>query len=341
MRYIIIGAGAVGGTIGGRLFQHGHEVVLVARGAHLAALCAGGLRLATPQGEYTLGVPVVGGPEELGELRADDVLVLAVKSQDTAGVLGDWALCPVAGGGVAADRLPVVCAQNGVENERVAQRIFRTVYGMCVWLPATHLEPGRVVAHTAPLSGILTLGRYPGGPLGRYHPGGCDLTVKQIGEDLSQSLFDAPVVEDVMRWKYGKLLNNLANALDALLGREELLSAEDLWRGVRAEGELVLEAAGIAYSTEDERAAVQRDRMDVQPIAGVARAGGSSWQSLARATGSIEADQLNGEIALLGRVHGVPTPLNDLLQRLVVRFAYERRAPGSMTADQLRALRTQ
>ena len=38
MRYIIIGAGAVGGTIGGRLFDSGHEVVLVARGAHLEAL---------------------------------------------------------------------------------------------------------------------------------------------------------------------------------------------------------------------------------------------------------------------------------------------------------------
>ena len=48
MRYIIIGAGAVGGTIGGRLFASGHEVVLVARGRHLDALRAHGLRLETP-----------------------------------------------------------------------------------------------------------------------------------------------------------------------------------------------------------------------------------------------------------------------------------------------------
>ena len=46
MRYIIVGAGGVGGTIGARLFQSGHEVVLVARGDHLDALQAGGLRLA-------------------------------------------------------------------------------------------------------------------------------------------------------------------------------------------------------------------------------------------------------------------------------------------------------
>ena len=46
MRYIVIGAGAIGGTIGGRLAANGHEVVLVARGRHLDALQARGLRLA-------------------------------------------------------------------------------------------------------------------------------------------------------------------------------------------------------------------------------------------------------------------------------------------------------
>ena len=54
MRYIIIGAGAVGGTIGGCLFQGGHDVVLVARGAHLDALRSRGLTLATPLGTDTL-----------------------------------------------------------------------------------------------------------------------------------------------------------------------------------------------------------------------------------------------------------------------------------------------
>ncbi len=60
MRYIIIGAGAVGGTIGGCLFQGGHDVVLVARGAHLDALRAHGLRLATPLGTDLLDIPAVG-----------------------------------------------------------------------------------------------------------------------------------------------------------------------------------------------------------------------------------------------------------------------------------------
>ena len=81
MRYIVIGAGAIGGTIGGRLAASGHEVVLVARGAHLDALRARGLRLATPHGTSTLDIPAVAGPGELG-LREDDVLLLATKTQD-------------------------------------------------------------------------------------------------------------------------------------------------------------------------------------------------------------------------------------------------------------------
>lgn len=60
MRYIIIGAGAVGGTIGARLHEGGHDVVLVARGAHLGALRADGLRFGTPQGTRTLRIPAVG-----------------------------------------------------------------------------------------------------------------------------------------------------------------------------------------------------------------------------------------------------------------------------------------
>jgi hypothetical protein len=48
MRYVIYGAGAIGGVIGGKLFQAGHEVVLIARGAHYDAVAARGLRLETP-----------------------------------------------------------------------------------------------------------------------------------------------------------------------------------------------------------------------------------------------------------------------------------------------------
>ncbi|NUQ98486.1 MAG: ketopantoate reductase family protein [Streptomyces sp.] len=326
MRYIIIGAGAVGGSIGGRLAGAGYEVVLVARGAHHAALRDGGLRLKVPDGEYTHRLPTVERPDELGELRADDVLVLAVKTQDTVGALQAWGPAPVAGGGTAAERLPLFCAQNGVEGQRLALRVFRRVYGVCVWLPSTFVEPGVVSAPCAPLTGILHLGR---------HPHGIDETVRLVAADLEKSRFEAPVVPDVARWQYAKLLSNLGNALEAVAGPIAGDEAVALYQRVRAEGEAVLDAAGIAYASAEEQKAARGHKVDMVPLDGAPRGGGSSWQSLTRGTGTIEADHLNGEIALLGRLHGVPTPLNELLQRLANTFARERRAPGSMPVEEL------
>lgn len=330
MRYIIIGAGAVGGTIGARLAQAGREVVLVARGAHLAALRERGLRFVTPEEDVRLDVPAVSGPRELGTLRADDVLILSVKSQDTASVLAQWAPVPVEGGGTAAERVAVVCAQNGVENERVALRLFDNVYGLCVWLPSQHLEPGVVAANCLPRSGILTVGRYPRG---------VDGVIKDIAGDLAASRFDAPVVDDVMRWKHGKLLNNVANAVQAVADVDsDAETAQEIFDAVLAEGKDVLRAAGIAFVDSAERLAVQGDRMNYREIPGIPRSGGSTWQSLARGTGAVETAYLNGEIALLARTHGVPAPVNALLHQLAAGFAAEGRAPGSMPIAELAGL---
>ncbi len=327
MRYIIIGAGAVGGSIGGRLYESGHEVVLVARGAHGAALRREGLRLRTPESTLTLPVPVATGPEEVVP-RPDDVLVLAVKTQDAVAALDAWA--PYA---EAAGDPPLLCAQNGVAGERLALRRFARVYGTCVWLPSEHLEPGVVSASCAPLTGVLHLGRYP-----ETAP---DETARRIAADLEASRFAAPVVPDVLRWKYGKLLLNLVNAVEALCGPpDDDPAALELARRARLEGEAVLDAAGIPHTGAEEQATARAGRMEMRPLAGegpATRGGGSSWQSLKRGLGSIEADYLNGEIVLLGRLHGVPTPINETLQRAANAFAREGRTPGSMSAEELNA----
>ncbi|MFI6877373.1 ketopantoate reductase family protein [Streptomyces sp. NPDC050400] len=326
MRYVIIGAGAVGGAVGGRLAQGGCEVVLVARGKQYEALREQGLVLQTPDGPHTHRLPVVNGPEALGVLRADDVLVLSVKTQDSAAALAAWGPRPVDGGGTAAERLPLVCAQNGVESERLALRTFQRVYAMCVWLPAAFVEPGVVRADGTPLTGILHLGRYPAG---------ADDTAREIAADLERCRLDAPVVADAMRWKYAKLLANLANSIEAVSG---VLTSEEgiaLFRRARAEGEAVLAAAGIAYTSPEEEQRVRADKIRFEPFDGSPRGGGSSWQSLQRGAGTIEADYLNGEIALLGRLHGVPTPVNDVLQERANEAAREGRPPGATSVTDL------
>jgi len=179
------------------------------------------------------------------------------------------------------------------------------------------------------MTGLLHLGRYPSGT---------DATADQIGADLAGSGFLAPVVPDVMRWKYGKLLANLSNAIEAVCGRDAWRHASELRRRVTAEGRAVLDAAGLAYASEKESAELRADRVQILPVNGAERGGGSSWQSLIRGTGSIEADFLNGEIVLMARERGIPVPVNEVLQRLANQAARDRRAPGSATPDDVLAL---
>ena len=316
MRFVVIGAGAIGGVIGAQLHEGGAEVVLVARGEHFRAIRDHGLRVDSPDHTRVVAVPVV-DDVTAADLSAGDVVVLAVKSQHTSEALARLRA-------VAPPTISVVCAQNGVENERVALRSFANVYGLCVRLPASHLEPGQVRAHRAPVVGILDLGRYPSG---------VDQPAEAIAATLSGSGFVSQALADIMRWKYTKLLLNLGNAIEVIVGPEA--RGGTLFAEARAEGAACLRAAGIDFASDAEDAA---RRADLVPRPAGAPVGGSSWQSMTRGTGNVEVDYLNGEIVMLGRLHGVATPVNEALQRLANELARSHAAPGTLTEDDVRRL---
>ncbi len=136
-----------------------------------------------------------------------------------------------------------------------------------------------------------------------------------------------------MRWKYRKLLMNLANAVEALCGPSGRFSP--LAKEAQREGKGALTAAGIEAVSPEEDRARRNDHLQLAPTASGEWQGGSSWQSLARGAGSIEAEYLNGEIVLLGGLHGVPTPVNALLQRLALKAAAEGAPPGSWRIEDL------
>lgn len=315
MRVVIVGAGAVGGVVGGRLAEAGTDVALVARGAHGAAMRDGGLTVVDPEREFTVRVPVFERIAAVG-LGADDVVCLAVKSQDTVAVLDELVAAGV--------EVPVACFQNGVENERAALRRLPVVLGVCVMLPAAHLTPGRVEAYAWPIPGLFDVGRYPEGS---------DPSADALVEALNSAGFDARAVAEVMRWKYTKLLMNLGNSVEAMCPRDR--DAATLAARARDEGRACLDVAGIAYASADEERERRGDRLRVGVIDGRSRGGGSSWQSLARGTGAIESDYLNGEVVLLGRLHRVPTPVNELLAREARAAAIARTPPGTISALEL------
>ena len=319
MRFVVVGAGAIGGAVGGRLFERGYDVTLVARGAHGDAL-RGGLVLESPEGTATLPVPVVAEPaaaswEHDGD--GDPVVLLAVKGQHTAHALAQLVA-------VAPPGSPVVCMQNGVENERRVLRHFPETYGMCVMCPSSQLRPGVVQIHSAPISGLLDLGRYPAG-LGTHG--------QAIADAIASTSFQSVARPDIMRWKYRKLVMNLANAVEALSGPGGRFGS--LAREAQREGIEALAAAGIEVATTEEDAARRSDFLQIGATPSGEWQGGSSWQSLARGAGSIEAEFLNGEIVLLGGLYGVATPVNAFLQRAALEAAASGAAAGSWDLSSL------
>jgi 2-dehydropantoate 2-reductase len=317
MRWVVYGAGAIGGVVAARLAASGADVVAIARGAHLdAILRSGALRVRTPDGESDVRLRAVGAPDEL-DWRGEAAVLLATKTQDAEGALR--ALRHAAGSAV-----PIVCLQNGVESARMALRRFDRVLGSLLMMPTAHLEPGAVEAYSAPCPGVVDVGRFPHGD---------DPLAAELAAALRAAGFASEARADISRWQYAKLLTNLANAVQAACPPDAALG--DVVREVRDEATACLRAAGIDWVPDAEFRERHRRFVTPREIAGRARAGGSSWQSLERASGSIEADFLNGEIALLGRLHGVPAPRNAALQALAEELARERRPPGSVTPEEL------
>jgi len=320
-RYIIYGAGGIGGALGAFLLESGRETVLIARGEHLRRVQADGLTLVTPEGARQVPVPAVESPAELG-LRPDDRVLLTMKTQDT-----EAALRALRDAGADPWHTSLFSVQNCLANERIASRYFARVYGVMIVVPGIHLEPGVVVNPIRGNHGYMDAGRYPGGT---------DATAETFVAEVRAAGYAANLSPNVMAPKGAKFLMNLANALEAITDGQG--DSGTYMREARAEGRACLTAAGLPFEDADAfNARVKAHRGENVEIAGVPKRG-SSWQSLTRGQGTVEADFLNGEVALLGRLHGIPTPYNAVLQRVASEMARAREKPGRYTVEELHAM---
>ena len=321
MRYIVYGAGAIGSTVGGHLYRTGHNVALVGNPMHVDKIRETGLRLVTPEETYVLTIPACKKAEELSPITDEDVILLSAKSQHTLTCLGQL---KNAG---APRTLPIFCVQNSICNEALATRIFDRIYGVMVNVPGIFLQPGEVINPITGNRGFLEVGRYPRG---------ADELTYQVANAFKEAGFAGGVNEWVMKAKGAKCLGNLGNALSAVTdgkGDSTAFIAE-----TRKEAMTVWQAAGIEWENREafeKRVRTSRGVNAMPKGYEGLHSRGSSWQSLMRGTGNIEAEQLNGDVVMLGRFLGIKTPYNSVLWRVADEMATKSERPGKYTAEEL------
>ena len=341
MRYIIHGAGAVGSLVGGLLADTGAEVIFIARPAQAEIINRAGLTIHSlyHPTKHITKIKAVTSPHEIRP-QADDVLMLAVKSAQTAQCVHDLRE-------VYAHSTPLFCLQNGMRNEVTAAERFLHVYGAMVGLCVNFIAPG-VVTHT--LNRDLVIGSYPLG---------CDEIATHVARDLSAAGFNAVLSEHVIAAKWGKLILNLSNAVLAITGHHlqlahvtpqvSLLMAEVQEEGLRViaaleiplyEGNNPLDVFAITkkYRQVGESTPNQQAILVAENLPTEKRTYVSTWADLKQQRGETEVGYLNGEIMLLGEKHAVPTPYNSTLFEIVEQMAVQNLPPGHFSIDELQTM---
>ncbi|MGY0194407.1 ketopantoate reductase family protein [Leptothrix sp. BB-4] len=295
MNICIVGAGALGCTIGAALSEVGSRVWLINRSpAQVEAMNARGLQLVTPEGERS--VPVQAATSCAGLPQADLVIVL-VKSFDTeAAILG---AAPVIGPDTA-----VLSLQNGLGHEDIlAATVGRErVLAGKTYLGGVMLAPGRIISGTV---GKQThIGELDGAITPR---------VSAIAAEFNRAGLSTTVSDNILGTMWDKLLVNVATSALSGITRlaygdlYEVPEVRETALAAVAEALAVARAAGVRLSFSEPEQAWNR------AAEGLPRAFKASMlQSLEK--GSVtEVDFIHGAVVRAGRQHGIPTPVNATL----------------------------
>ena len=148
MRVMMMGSGGVGGFVGAGLFETGHDVTFVARGAHLEAIREHGLCMLSEDGSRRyLQVDAVERPADAG--ATFDLVVFAVKAYDTQSAAE--LLVPAVG-----DETSVLTLQNGIDSVPMLSSVLGAehVIGGATWLTAHIDGPGVIEYQDALAEGM-------------------------------------------------------------------------------------------------------------------------------------------------------------------------------------------
>jgi 2-dehydropantoate 2-reductase len=296
-----MGGGAVGCLYGGWLAKAGAEVTMVARPAHVEAIRASGVHVTGR--DFDFHAPV-NAATELSVLSKSDLVLFCTKTRDTERVATE--LRPVLG-----TSTPILAFQNGVDGaERIASILPNPVFPAALVVSCYMAGAGHV--HHNGRGDVLLGDWFPGRPDADARAA----TLRSIVEVLKRGSIKASLADDIRVTLWTKLAMNCGyNALSALCrSRYERLVATDasrtLMRTIVEELVAVGRADGVALDFEF----VLTQVMDL--AAGFPRAISSTGQDIA-AGRPTEIDDLNGYVVRRGRALGVPTPLNETLQRMI------------------------
>jgi 2-dehydropantoate 2-reductase len=294
MKIAIMGAGALGGYFGARLAQAGHDVWFIARGAHLAAMQAGGLRVISPKGDMVLDpVQAVGDPAEVGEA---DVVLFMVKNRDVESAGAQ--IRPMLG-----PETFVVTCQNGVSAwERLGDVIGaeRVVPGVAR-IPGEISEPG-VIRHTAPMD-TLIFGEADGTRSPR---------VDRLHEALAAAGTTPVVAGNILHELWGKFCSQSALATLTTLLQCDIGPIRDCPESAQLFRDAIAEAERVGRAVVDglPEDMLERDWAFVSSLPPTMHA---SMLDDFRRGKPLEHEYLSGDVVRLGARHGVPTPIHSVL----------------------------
>jgi 2-dehydropantoate 2-reductase len=297
MHFAIIGAGAVGGYYGALLSRAGQDVSFVARGAHLDAIRAHGLRIASGAvGDFVARTRAESDPARIGHA---DVVVVAVKTYDNATALP--MLRPLVG-----PETVVLTLQNGVDSAEEVAAIAgprQTIAGATYI--ATAIEAPGVIRQTGSHRRIVFGEVFDAGP-------GVSARVRRIETAMKAADIHAEAVADarVPLWeKFIYLAPFAALTGAARLPIGPLLAIEDTRDAFVA---LVNEVAAVARASDMPVAGDLVDRIVTYTI-GIPPATRSSLLIDLSQGKRIEVESLPGSVVRRGRAAHVPTPMMSAL----------------------------
>jgi 2-dehydropantoate 2-reductase len=315
MKICVVGAGSIGGLLGVKLALAGHDVTLIARGANLAAIREGGMKLVMHDGAEF--VAKVKATDKIAEAGPQDIVILGMKAHQVEPVVGDLK-------SLYHDGTVILPMQNGIPwwyfQRHGGKHEGRTVAAVdpsgkiaagidpqriigCVVYPAAEIaEPG-VIRH-------IEGERFPVGELDGQETD----RVKQISGILTEAGFKSPVLPSIRSEIWLKLWGNLTfNPISALTHSTlvdicQFPLTRDLARQMMKEAQEVAAQLGIAF------------RVDIDKrIAGAEKVGKHKTSMLqdVEAGRDPEIDALVGAVIELGNVVERPVPQIAALYALV------------------------